>query len=130
VFVFALFASVVVDHFGEVPERSALDVFGARLRERRPGAASLKCEAMIRVVYGEQRLFAEIPQVDHHDLMWMVICMLVAADTDDGELSELFDRADATAKDFVKAVFASETLASWRDEDRGASGNEEASDET
>lgn len=120
VFVFALFASVVVDHFGEEPERSALDAFGARLRGRWPGVSSLRCEAMIRVVYGKHLFFTEIPQVDHHDLMWTVICGLVAADTDDAALTGLFDRADETAKDFVKAVFASETLASWRDEpDRG-----------
>jgi hypothetical protein len=120
VFVFALFASVVVEHFGEAPERSALDAFGARLRERWPGVASLKCEAMIRVVYGEQRLFTEIPQVDHHELMWTVITGLVDVDVDDTELAGLFDRADETAKDFVKAVFASETLASWRDDPEGS----------
>lgn len=116
VFVFALFASVVVEQFGEELERPALEAFGVRLRERWPGVSSLKCEAMIRVVYGEHQFFAEIPQVDHLDLMWTVTCGLVASDTGEAELSGLFDRADGTAKDFVRAVFASETLASWRDD--------------
>ncbi|MCH7229648.1 hypothetical protein L0U85_02045 [Glycomyces sp. L485] len=115
IFVFALFATVLIEHFGDELDRDELSRTMAALRAERSGFASLKAEALVRVVYGESQLYVEIPQAEHGFYMWAVITHLIGPDRTEDHLTELFGHVDLLAKGFVESVFESSALAAFYD---------------
>ncbi|WP_100445860.1 hypothetical protein [Glycomyces xiaoerkulensis] len=117
-FLFAVFTAAVADHFGDDLDRSALARLIAGLRADRPNLPQLKTEALVRVLYGEGRLYLDVPQADHPASMWAVLKALLGPDRTDEALADLFDRADTTGRELVAAVFESEALYGYRDDRR------------
>ena len=113
VFLFALFTVCVVEHFGEELDWGELDAFTERLRRSAPEVSPLKTEALIRVCYGESRLYLEVPQAEHWPSMWAVCRLALDGRTGERELTELFDLADGSGREMVRDAFASEALRGW-----------------
>ncbi|WP_026928621.1 hypothetical protein [Glycomyces tenuis] len=116
-FIQTLFVSCLFDHFGEELDRAELRRFIDRLRSERPGVSPLKTEALVRVFYGEARLYTEIPQADHWTCMWTSAQMIVGVDRSDAELAELYDQAEAVGREMVSGVFAAGGLFGFRCEE-------------
>ena len=117
VFIQALFAACVFEYFGDDLDRAELDRFVARLRAERPGVSPLKTEALVRVFYGEARLYVEIPQADHWPCMWSAAQMIVGSGRSDAELAELYAAAEASGRAMVSGVFEAEGLFGFRCEE-------------
>lgn len=115
-FVFSLFSAAVIGHFGPELDRAELAEAMTGLREERPDLHWLRAEALIRVCYGESRLFQDIPQVEQPEVMWAVLLRLIPPDTDDPALTELFTETDQIGRDVVVSTFRSERLFGWADE--------------
>lgn len=115
-FVFALFASTVTDHFGDDLDRSELADLMAALRTASPNIDWFKAEALIRVHYGESHLYMEVPQSEHWSLMWAVLARIVPPDPGETALTVLFDRSDRLGREMVASVFETERLFGWADE--------------
>lgn len=112
-FVFALFSACVAEHFGEDLDRVALAAFMRRIRQSHPRVSPLKTEALIRVLYGEAQLFAEIPQVDHLPSMWATCQAIVGSEATEDRLAALYDLAEEAGREMVVGVFESEALYSF-----------------
>ena len=115
-FVFSLFAAAVVERFGPELDRAELAALTAELRRARPDLHWLRAEALIRVCYGESRLYLDIPQAEQPELMWAVLVLLVPPDAGDDALDSLFTEADQIGRETVTATFRAERLYGWADE--------------
>jgi hypothetical protein len=105
-FIQSLFLACVNEHFGETLDRGRLRRFITRLRRERPGVSPLKTEALVRVFYGEAKLYNEIPQVDHWTCMWSAAQMIVGADRGDTELAALYEQAEALGREMLGSALA------------------------
>ncbi|GAB3655562.1 hypothetical protein GCM10028833_30240 [Glycomyces tarimensis] len=109
-FIHSLFAAAAQEHFGDELDWDALEEFMARFRDERPGISPLKTEALIRSLYGESRLFLEVPQVDHWPSMWATAQILVGAYRTNDELAGLYDIAEEAGRATVVDVFESNSM--------------------
>ncbi|WP_199039436.1 hypothetical protein [Glycomyces salinus] len=115
-FVFALFAAAVTDHFGDDLDREELAGLMAKLRETRPGLHWLRAEALVRICYGESAFYLDVPQREQYGLMWAVLEQLIPPDMGDADLTALLEEADEFGRQTVTGVFKSERLFGFGDE--------------
>ena len=119
-FSFALFTTCVNDHFGEHLDWARLDLLTEHVRRTAPGLSPLKTEALIRACYDEPHLLAEVPQAEHHAIIWTVCRTITTSATSAGsgpvDLEDLFDRAEAIGRQIAQGVFTAAQRYTWQPE--------------
>lgn len=123
-FVFALFAASITNRFGHHLEGGDLNKLLAQVNGTYREVSPSKVEALIRALYGEPELFAEVPQAEHLPLMWPVLQTITEQAASDRVLAARFEQAERTSRAIVTSLFsASATCVSQR-------GPEKSTDDT
>jgi hypothetical protein len=108
-FLVSLLAEAVIEGYGCQPDASDLAVITKRLHDKHfgtnPNFNALRAEAMIRAVCGDSVLLTEVPHSEQPAYLWAAIGELVEPDLTDAELTELFDRAEASGLECLTEAF-------------------------
>ena len=115
-FVFALFAAAVTEHFGDRLDHTALADFITAARSADPGPHWTRAENLIGRCYGATGPDTDAPPDQQPAPMWAALTRLVPPQAGDDALAALLDRADETGRRIVAEIFERERRYGWADE--------------
>ncbi|WP_199037823.1 hypothetical protein [Glycomyces salinus] len=135
IFTTTLFGEIVLDHFGDELDRTALAALTKRLHQRHRDDDRfhpLKAEAMVKAMFDQRpQVLMEIAQAEQPTYMWAVMEALIDPGESEEAMDERFDLAEQLGREWLAGAFEAPSLAHWRTTAPGAaaSGREEVNPE-
>ncbi|GAB3995915.1 hypothetical protein GCM10029992_14480 [Glycomyces albus] len=118
IFTTTLFGEIVLDHFGDELDRTALAALTKRLHEKHRDDDRfhpLKAEALVRAMYNQSpQVLMEIAQAEQPTYMWAVMEALIDPGESEVAMEERFDLAEELGREWLAGAFEAPSLAHWR----------------